>query len=224
MKRIISVAILVFMITISTGCAFVFPSIYMEKAPSSTTVPKPDEVQYYDTIEEAVAHNALENFSTGYITEPIKLFQHNNYAVFFYKSSIGNEDAIYVLKHYTMEDRNTLYSTPVMGTDIIWEAQKKAVKMNGCDDIGEIRLYIELLNIEQFFNTDNTKTFVWVLSQTDRVYNLKIEEQSVTEVIEVELDGETGYFWYFDDLRTNKPLTFSNLNRYTEGEMVISMD
>ena len=76
----------------------------------------------------------------------------------------------------------------------------------------------------QVFNLDHTKTFIWGISQTKRIKNLRIEGQPVTNVIEVEMDGEPAFFWYFDDLTTDIPLSFSDLNKQTEGEVVITID
>ena len=225
MRKILLVASVVILV-ILTGCTveFEFPTTEENKAIIYKPIPKPDDVQYFQTIEEAITHNTLVYYADfGKIIEPIKMFKHNSLLVFFYKSSINNEDVVYVIKSYVTEGEDTQYSPPFMGTRTFWKAHKNCVKMFNCDETGEIRLGI-VSSISQFLSVDRTKTFVWGLSQTEKVSNLKIEGQPVTEVIEVELDGEKGYFWYFDDLKTDKSLMCSNPDRYTEGELVITME
>jgi len=223
MRKILLVASVVILV-ILTGCTLEFPTTEENKAIIYKPIPKPDEVQYYNTIEEAVAHNTLDGYSVDEITEPIKLFRYNNLAVFFFKASNDNEDFVYVYKHYVTGDADIRYSPPVMATKILWIAHKNMVKMFNRDAIGEVLLCIECLNTPQFFSADRTKTFVWGLSQTEKVSNLKIEGQPVTAVIEVELDGEKGYFWYFDDLKTEKLPILGNSGRYYKEGLVITME
>jgi len=228
MKKTLFLLLTFILLIILTGCMFRYSFKGADRdadnaAPLSTIL-KPDDVLYYDSVEEAVAHNTLETYDVKHVDEQIKLFQHDNLAVLFFKSNINNKDIIYVLKLYTKEESpKTLFSSPISGTNIFWEAYKTAVEKNKCDKLGEIRLCIELFNSTKSFNADSAKNFIWGLSQTEEVKKLKIEGQTVTQVIAIEMDGETGYFWYFGDLVTDKPLVFADIRKYNEGEIVITM-
>ena len=223
MKKNFYLIIAIILLIPLTGCMVGTYSQEEKHADPSTPMLKPEDVLYYNSVEEAVAHNNLDTFNTKHIGEQIKLFRHDNIAVLFFKTNEFNKDAIYMLKFYIKESGGTQFSSPISGSNIQWEAHKAAVRMNNCDETGEIRLCIELLNTSQVFNVDNTKTFVWGVSQTENVNDLEIEGQSATEVIEVELDGEVGYFWYFDDLETEKPLAFEDIRKYTHGELIITI-
>ena len=224
MRRALSLIIASIVLTMLTGCMHQFSIEEVNKAILSDFLRKPENLQYFGSVEEAVTHNTLEGSGIRTVDESTKVFNHYDLAVFFFRSSIDNKDTICVTKHYTSDGQGTLYSVPVNATNIIWESWKTAVITNKCDEIGEIKLCITLLNMSQVFAVDSTKNFIWGISQSEEIKKLKIEGQPVAEVIEVEMDGETGYFWYFDDLKIDKPLAFKDFGKHTEGELTISMD
>ena len=188
-------------------------------------MPDIDELHFFSTIEEAVEHNTMEDFPIRHIDEIIKLLESDEYAVLFFRVNMSSgNDVIYVFKFIIQETNGKpYYSTPVIATIVSWEAHKLFIKRGKLDEIGEIRAGISRDSL-RWFRVDEAKNFFWGLSQTERVRNLRIEGQLVTEVIEVELDGETAFFWYFEDLVTDKKPTFKDLRQYTEGEFIITMD
>jgi len=228
MKKLICLVVAVLIATASTGCIS-WPKADTVQIESDTPidlsnlVPNPDDLQYFDTIDEAVAHNDLEMTIT-YIDERIKLFENDEYAVLYFKANLSGNDVVYALKFMVKVIGETFhYSSPVMGTIMSWDAHKLSVKRMKLDEIGEVRLCISRDSLG-LYRIDDTKNFFWGLSQTEKARSLKIEGQLATEVIEVELDGETGYFWYFDDLKTDKRPMFKDVREYTDGEFIITMD
>ena len=191
----------------------------------ASTLLVPDDLQYFDTMEEAILHNDMDLLNLN-IDGIIKLFENDEYAVLFCREKAGDNagnDAVSVFKFVVKTDGNRIYSTPVAVNRKPWDGHKLFVKRAKLDEIGEVRLCISRDSL-RLFKVDDTKDFFWGLSQTERARNLKIEGQPVSEVIEVELDGETWYFWYFEDLQTDKRPLFKDIREYTEDEFIITMD
>jgi len=230
MKKIICLTINIVMMAALTGCIS-WPeadSVLIESdIPidlSNPGMPDPDSLQYFDTIEEAIINNDL-GIENIIIVDRIKLFENDESAVLFFRQkNVEGDDVVGAYRTFVKEyDGVRSYSTPIVATGRSPVANKLSVKNMKLDEIGEVRLSISQDTLRSL-RIDETKNFFWGLSQTERVRNLKIEGQPVTEVIEVELDGETWYFWYFDDLVTDKRPFFKNVGKYTEGEFIITMD
>lgn len=224
-----------------TGCSFTFapdevrtiihdtrPAGHPHDLPEMSDIvmplERPDEVPYFTTVEEAMANNVLYDEAIKYVGKPITWFKHDIHAVLFaIYDAHGGSDTIFVYRFFTKDYPETLISRPISSMGIVWEGHKDSVRMMRLDEIGEIRLSLSLYNRGHLFAVDNTKNFIWGLSQTERVRNLIIEGQQVTEVIEIELDGEIAFFWYFEDLITDKPLIFNDIRTYVDGEMAVAM-
>ena len=229
-RRVLPSIIILAIVFTLTGCMF---GTNQPSAGSSQNIgngaltpklPDPDKLQYYDTLEEAVAHNMIETSNVTHIDEKIKLFENDQDAVLFFRSNTYDRDVLYVFKFYVREINGTPhYSPPILGTNFMWAAQKLAVQKMKLDAIGEVRLCISMDSLRQF-RVDNSQNFFWGISQSPKAKNLKIEGQPATQVIPVKMDGDTAYFWYFDDLKTNKKPVFQDIQKYVKGDFVITMD
>jgi len=230
MRRAIFSAIAVVVMTISlAGCV---PAAGQSGAGASGDTPgasspilqNPNDFQYYSTLDEAVAYNTGETSNVTHIDKRIKLFENDKYAVLFFISNMYDRDALYVFKFYVRKiDEKPHYSPPIVATDIMWAAQKVAVQKMKLDAIGEVRLCISQDSL-RMFRVDDSKNFFWGISQSPKAKNLKIEGQHATEVIPVKMDGDTVYFWYFADLKTDKKPVFQDIQKYVKGDFVITMD
>ena len=230
MRKAICFLFTVVIILTSTGCISWPDSNTVEITTNvpididNPPLPNPDELQFFKTIEEAVEYYSLENFNRNYTGDKIIVFENDEYAVLFYRENLDDGDVVYAMKFMVKEiDGTAHYSTPFNISGVFWEHQRLFVKRGRLDEIGEIRFGISQDTL-RLFRVDGTKNFFWGLSQTERVKNLRIEGQLVTKVIEIELDGEIAYFWYFEDLQTDKKPVFKDLRKYTEGEFIITMD
>ena len=94
MKKIIYLAISIMMMAMLTGCLS-WPeadSVLIESdIPidiSNPTIPIPDDLQYFETIEEAIMNNDLELQNLS-IDKRIKLFENDEYAVLFCRENGG---------------------------------------------------------------------------------------------------------------------------------------
>ena len=229
MKRIICLMIGIAMMAALTGCIS-WPSadsvLIESDTPigiSNNPISDPDDLQYFDTPEEAIMHNDLDlqNLNLG---ERIKLFENDEYAALFIKENGNGDDGPSVFRFFVKESAGARsYSQPVIATRKTWDDHKLGVKRMKLDEIGEVRLWISQDSL-RLYRIDEAKNFFWGFSQTERVRNLQIEGQPVTEVIEVEMNDEIAFFWYFDDLKTDKRPIFKDVRTYTEGEFIITMD
>jgi len=190
--------------------------------------PNFDELEWFETAEEAVYHNKLpENHSLQTVDEHIAIFKGEERITFFFRTqNMTGNDVVMFYTGWLKREGDKVYYSPFMGgSGVSQNSLNSEARLFGLDEIGEIRYSISMLgNASQIQATDDNKTFVWGLSQTPRIHTLQIERQSPTNIIPIQLDGETAYFWYFEDLQTDKPLGFQDLTQYTEGELIITMD
>ena len=61
------------------------------------------------------------------------------------------------------------------------------------------------------FGITEGNRFIFGSLKSEEVKKLKIEGQSPTEVIEYISNGEKEYFWYYDNLISDKPSTELNI-------------
>ena len=188
--------------------------------------PPPNSVRYYDSIEEAVSNNSFKDqFQASNIGVIIKLFQNEKSATLFFKSGERDYDVIFIYKFYVKnESGKTMYSRPLSSTSMDWEMHKGVLIQADLNEIGEVRECIAMYSFGDLLTIDETKRFVWGVSQTERIRSLRIEGQLVAEVIEIELGGENVYFWYYDDLETDKNPIYAGNPDFNVGEMIITMD
>ena len=187
--------------------------------------PNFDELVWYETLEEAVRYRISEasEYTFRSVDEPLALFENEERATFFFRTNhAGEEDALgYANGWRKQEGDRTYYGGFVAGGRTRFFFRQ--MSLLGLDPIGEVRFSVSTC-ASQLDATDDNKIFVWGISQTPRIHTLRIEGQSPTEVIPVILDGYMIYFWYFEDLQTDKSLRFQYFDRYTEGELIITMD
>ena len=183
-----------------------------------------DEVEWYETLEEAVTNNELpEGHRFLTVNDHIALFEGEERVTFFFRST--NQAGYDVIAFYTgflKREGDKTYYTPFFGGTARGQQYFRNVAILDLSDIGEIKYSITLTG-HQFHAVNDDKTFIWGLFRTPEIYTLQIEGQSPTNIIPVEFNDEIIYFWYFEDLQTDKPLNFYDLNQCTEGELVITM-
>jgi len=210
-----------------TGCnAYLLEKYY--------PLPDSDSIDYYDSVEEAMIHGSfIDHEGNTIVGELIGLLYGDAYAILFLRPEPRyNRNRVFVYFLYVKKEAGTnMYSSIINRHFIDWEQHKGLCKLAGLSDTGEIRLSIFLYSQSgdwgKELNIDMPQRHVWGFSRTERVKNLAIEGQPVTEVIEIEFDEETVYFWYFDDLATEKsPVFLDEIGNpdYNNGEMVITMD
>ena len=188
--------------------------------------PAIDEVEFFDTLEEALENNLLFEHGIVTVDEVLRVFKGEEYVVtiFTFQNPQG-EDIVYAFQSYVKEDEGKFrYSASFSGMGLSRLGHRIAVSAHDGDEIGEIRRGFRVYNIDHQFVIDDTKRFYWGLSFSPNVKYLRVDGQFVDGVIPVELNDEMVYVWYFEDLQTENSLEFRDFNQHNEGEAVITMD
>lgn len=193
-----------------------------------------DELTWFETAEEAVVNNEIsrwhdtvaEDETFKEVDKSIALFEGEERFTYFFRArnALGNDVVVRYFGWLKSTEDAVYYSAATGGGGMSWEFFKDSVRRMRIDEVGEVRMCFNLFNSNQLGAVDDTKIFIWGLSQTPRIKTMRIEGQSPTNIIPLELDGEQAFFWYFEDLQTDKPITFQDLRQHTEGELIITMD
>ncbi|MCL2426880.1 MAG: hypothetical protein FWD05_11165 [Oscillospiraceae bacterium] len=197
--------------------------------------PPPDSprLEWFDSVEDAIIYgSSLHGTNLTYRGEITRLIQNECNALYFIINPDERERgriSIYFF-YVRNESGTTRFSRLITPSFLMVDFELGLFDEANLDDIGEIRFGVWSCRAERWYDAlgiDIPQRYVWGISRTERVHNLAIEGQPVTEVIEFEHNGQTLYFWYFDDLQTDKsPLCsyeLANFN-FNVGEMDITMD
>lgn len=168
------------------------------------------EPVYQDTMEEALAINDTYYFKNylymSKVNDVIKVFENDEYAVMFYHSIKDNKTDGFIASKFIKKKVNgknqyaLILVLPVEGGGKSISKPLKAVR-----DTAPFFDYFGNFGI-----TEGNR-FIFGSLKSEEVKKLKIEGQSPTEVIEYISNGEKEYFWYYDNLISDKPSTELNI-------------
>ncbi|MDR2598897.1 MAG: hypothetical protein LBC73_01310 [Oscillospiraceae bacterium] len=226
MKKTIVILITIIIVLFTISCDI-----------ESLIFPPPDAMEYYDSIEDAIkskSSTGMHGTELPYTGEITRLILNETNALFFIINPEGRERSLIYIYFFYVNDEsgNTMFSRVMTRGFIDIEQWLNSISLFNFNDIGEIG-YSILSCWAEHWSAENIQANlpqrpVWGISQTEKVRNLVIEGQPVTEVIEFEYNGKPIFFWYFEDLETDKrPNYLENLDdnlEYDVGEMDISMD
>lgn len=179
--------------------------------PFSTQVSGKENI-YYDSMQEALLNSTisleLEEQYRRNIDEEIKLFENDKYALLFYRSIKDKKEEAFnhVRFNVDMENGKKMYQFEQMRGETarynsIYLDNAREVIENfiiASEIIGSIGINPEE---ERFIYGTVCKDF---FEEGESIENLKIEGQKPDEIIEYESFGRTWYFWYYNDLQSDK--------------------
>ncbi len=179
---------------------------------------------YYDSMQEALLNSTisleLEEQYRRNIDEEIKLFENDKYALLFYRSIKDKKEEAFncVRFNVDMENGKKMYQFEQMRGEtarynsIYLDNAREVIENNiiASEIIGSIGINPEE---ERFISGEVCKDF---FEEGESIENLKIEGQKPDEIIEYESFGRTWYFWYYNDLQSDK--------KYDELEFTIKKD
>ena len=178
-------------------------SINFSENSYTLTIKKP-EPQYADTMEEALQINS-EYFFSRYpymnkVSDIIKILENDNYATMFYHVDGGLEsDGIVASKFMVMTiNEKKQYALILTNPETVggkWRS-KPLITANRSAPLYDL--------LAQYSINDGER-FIFGSFGTDKVNTLKIEGQSPTEIIEYNAKGKKEYFWYYENLISDKP-------------------
>ncbi|MCP1103075.1 hypothetical protein M2454_002447 [Aequitasia blattaphilus] len=156
--------------------------------------------QYYDSIDKAMElWNVAEEYEYRIdIKEEIIRFEGENNAILFYtviKDKNTEELICAKISKKSNEDNQYVYAAEKI---IIISGSRKGIRIGTNENL--IRKFINTSYLETDFRANPDEQFIWGISRTEKVRDLKIENQKPTEVIIYDYFGEKEYFWYYENL------------------------
>lgn len=180
---------------------------------------------YYDSMQEALLNSTisleLEEQYRRNIDEEIKLFENDKYALLFYRSIKDKKEEAFNLVRFRIqsgENNNKQYRAEHMTGHM---HKYNDIYISNAEEVIESALWVSEVEKTLGINTDE-KRFTYgtvcedFFEEGENIENLKIEGQKPDEIIEYESFGRTWYFWYYNDLQSNK--------KYDELEFTIKKD
>lgn len=164
---------------------------------------KPEPI-YADTMEEALRVNADYYFSRypymSKVSDIIKIFENENYASLFYHTEGGLDEDGFVASKFMVRTINGKKQYALIMTDPGTIGGKWREK-----PLITARESAPLYDFLSEFGIDEEERFIFGSLGTEKVKTMKIEDQSPTEVIEYTVKGKKEYFWYYENLISDKP-------------------
>jgi hypothetical protein len=188
---------------------------------------KSGELEYFDTIEEAMANNLhFLDALPKTIYEIVKIFEYDNLIMLFFTSDELRDEMILYKAFALFEERGEgiYYSNFFWGMPNSWSLNRESIERLGLyDEISRMRFLVSYASALNRHSINPSNNFIWGLSQSSNTIHLRIDGQLVDGTIPVELDSQQVYFWYFEDLRPEGSLNFRNPTEHHEGQAVITM-
>ena len=146
-------------------------------------------------------------------TQTLKVFEGDEYESVFYRSvKDEQEEAVnWVLFRIRYDEKGKKQYKPVYNNGFIVRKDERNVQLPEGLSAGEyIRIEIDMNEIADMNAGESGNRFVFgntekkILAEGENIYYLEIEGQKPDEIVEYEVLGETWYFWYYNDLKTDK--------------------
>jgi hypothetical protein len=167
------------------------------------------EIIYYDTLEESLYEfGKNDTLPVTNIRQIVKIIKKDNQWDVFYLVHEQEQDLLYTSKmQIKTEDKDVKYSQPLHTTADGWAAQKWYFEFKGKyyseEDAlkEEIKTDLFAFNSSGSYNLGENEYWVrWGINDREEIKNMKINGKEPTEIIELTMNGELVYFWYYEDL------------------------
>lgn len=159
---------------------------------------------YEDTMEEALHVNTDYYFSRypymSKVSDIIKILENDNYATMFYHTEGGLEEDGIIASKFKVRTINgkKQYALILTNPETVGGKWRDKPLITARDSA-------PLYDFLAEYSIEEGKRFIFGSFGTEKVKTLKIEGQSPTEVIEYTAKGEKEYFWYYENLISDKP-------------------
>lgn len=172
--------------------------------------PDDSELHYYNTIKEAILSSEFdEDDRVDNVKKVAKVLEKDNECVVLFTSEINNLDCLVVYKLKIKKNKDNIsYSTPYFSKIRAWAADKSLIQttFKSSKKLETLKEKVKsdlLLNNNQgiYDIGDIPNKTAWGLWKDDSIEQLKIEGVSPTDVIELEMDGDEAYLWYYENLK-----------------------
>jgi len=166
---------------------------------------KPEPV-YADTKEEALTYH-VDYYFCEYpymmnVNNVIKLLENDEYATMFYTCFNENDKKVqgFVASKFNIRIVNGKKQYALTNVNLIEQSDSRRAKL-----IDALPRVAPLYDYLTKYSIIEGKRFFWGSTESKKIKTLKIEGQSPTEIIEYTRLGKPEYFWYYEDLISDKP-------------------
>lgn len=170
--------------------------------------------EYYDTMQEALLNATIslesEEQYRRNIDEVIKEFESDEYALLVYRSVKDKKEEAFNFVRFSLQYNETGYKQYQVKSMTGNAVKYNSIFMN--DNANElIKSALWASEIKNIGVNPEKERFVYglirqsVFEREESIYNLKVEGQKPDEIIEYESFGKKWYFWYYNDLQSDKP-------------------
>ena len=173
---------------------------------------------FADTMEEAltVVNPQVYFGEDTYIDQVsyiIKVFENDRYSTMFYLSDKNLKEGAFVAAKFSIKAVNGKKQYALI--DIIRQGYSDSGSHKVTPE-KTFSIFCQKIQVFDFGNLSNFgivegNRFIFGGIDTVDVKKLKIEGQSPTEIIEFPLYGEKNYFWYYENLVSDKPSSEFNI-------------
>ena len=157
---------------------------------------------YADTKEEAIAvADVHENYPyMKSVDEIIWVNENEEYAAMYYHTIKRWKWEGVALCKFRIKEIDGRKQYALMKRYVI-ESRTKWFRF---DSVEAVRTRAPAFDIWAQYSIEDGKRFFWGSMGTEKVKTLKIEGQSPTGIVEYTLLGEPEYFWYYEDIDSDK--------------------
>ena len=182
------------------------------KAKDMPTFEEPAPI-YADTKEAAlVVVNQKIYFGEEYlyaskVSDIIKIFENDDYATMVYFSKKDSREGALVIAKFKIKIAEDKKQYALLTAIIQGYGNSKRIKETPERQFEIFSQAIQVLDLPDLKDLGITEGNRFIFGGLDPEYvkRLKIEGQSPTEIIEYTLYGEKRYFWYYENLISDKP-------------------
>ncbi len=161
---------------------------------------------YCESLEEALKHSKAggntRHFYQKNIDEIIAQFENEDYISIYFRSVKDKDTETLTFAKFKKKIIGNEKKYAFLASD---PAEVKRGTPSGDNMEAWIKSRLVLSDYEQYLNIDpESSRFVYGDCNVKEIYSLKVEGQEPTDIIPYDLFGETRYFWYYEDLESDK--------------------
>lgn len=173
--------------------------------------PNDSELQYFDSIEEALKSSDFEHFKVTDLRNIVKVVENDNECVVLFVNRGDGKDYLYANKLRIKKDGKKIYSQTLFGTGRQWYLEKVWInelhKICGDNELLKGKVESDLLlfnNKGEFTIGEKGGNIRWGTYFNEDIYKLSINGNRPTEIIKFQMDDEPVYLWYYKNLELNE--------------------
>lgn len=167
----------------------------------------PDDY-YYSTVESAMQNADIETEDgceyQRNIDEIIETFENDNYITIYFRSIKSESEESFTMAKFKKKNINDNQKYCFL-SETLNVAKKGSLIENNTR-----KLVVNALTMMDYMQGENIeaneKKFLWGICRDSKIYSLKIEDQKPDGIIKYNVFNREEYFWYYEDLKSDKPV------------------